>query len=381
MKISWIKKAFVLLCCASAASGAWFGTDEPTFEDVENKLHLDEVEKWVGKAWDVLQHPSDLAKLGFGSALLLYSRHFSYLVLHMQAWRIAGWPEFKDTVAELGDTYSRTRQVLKEEYPTLMKSKELLEAKQDNFASLKDNLESVKAAMKNPEAADAESLKLKSKEIAAQMKDAQAEMETIEAGMSSINAITKSVDADKLKGLCKGVYMGFLQSYAVAKSPIWGQVSTGINIGDIVSRSMKQIEDVEHLVLEKVEAATDKHVPVVYSKWAKNSLKAVAALGGVAASILLQNAAMTVSASLYGGMILSDLIEKRLDPYLEEHGIETIAEDEKKKHMLQWGLTGTGLFLQLKKGGLSHQNFFARMLLFPFTFADRRLRALGKKAD
>jgi len=336
------------------------------------------VEKIVKKTWNVLEKPGDAAKLAFGGALLFQGSQFSYLALHMQAVRMTGWSSIKAGILEFGDTYQRTRETLKAEYPNLMKTKALLEKNKGEIASLKNSYSETTQALKDG-TMNSDDAKAMLEQVKKDMKEMKAKSAEMEASLSSINALTKAVDPDRMKEVLHGIYIALMNSFAVANSQMFGQVALGYNIGNMMSRITETIQQRGKKIAGKADEEANKlKLSDKEKKWLKTGFNTIVHTASVAAAVMLENTMLTVGTCLLGGMIVSDIVIKHVDPVLENNGLPVIGDDAAKKSMFQYILAGVGFVSQL--GIFSNKKLLSRTLLFPFIAADKKLRAMKKGA-
>lgn len=120
-------------------------------------MAIDKVEGLIRSIKKLVHGHGKLLTATGGCVMLLYGGQFTNSVLFFQAFRTGGWSEIQKGVTELHNTYSKSRQALRKEMPTLMKSRELLpklkQEAQESLQLLREANEEIKSAQKDQQKA------------------------------------------------------------------------------------------------------------------------------------------------------------------------------------------------------------------------------------
>ncbi|CAM9221289.1 unnamed protein product [Heterosigma akashiwo] len=379
-------------------------TPPETFDELEDKLHLETIENAVEKTWKFLEHPTDLGKTIFGGILLLYGKHFSYLALHLQAIRMTGWPSIRSGLIDFGSTYKKTRQALKEEYPSLMQTKVLLEEQYGKINEVKSELQGISEQLKGGSLSKEDAKELTAK-ATADLKALQAEAAQLQGAVSSLNALSRAVDVDHLKHVWHGVYLALMNSFAVASNQIFAQLALAYSLGSLLSKAAHRGQEVlkayglddeaaaaaakGSAVLSQVQDRANElagHLSVQEKKWLKTGFKVVVHAGAFWAARAFQGPILTFGTCMLGGSVVADVLVKQLDPVLSAQGLPTVGDNPVRKSAVQYTLGGLGFYAQARTGLFSKKRgFVSGVLLFPFSRLDMALQGAsmryGAKGD
>lgn len=274
-----------------------------------------------------------------GAVACFYGRNFTYSILFLQAFKASGWPIVQRASGELGLTYRRTRNVLKQELPNVIVAKQTLERLQPQLLEVKASFEAARARGDEAEAA----------RILTKLEGLQTDVAKAMHATSSLSAISRSIDPEKVMEILRGVYNGTVACLATAMSGGIGKFGVGVNFGKMLTELATNV--VKPAVLWLMRRTADKAPSVKVlvedpnsEKWVDFLVRMVCNSAGVAVAFYFDELTFTVSNAMIG----SEIMVHQLNLLAATRGLS--CEDTALATGLQWALCGAGSYRQLIGG-------------------------------
>ena len=281
-----------------------------------------------------------LIKSAAAVALLKHGPRMQNTVLVLQALKMSGLPEITKAIQALEETYTKSRNKLIQDLPTLIAAKSEAEGLASKLGGLKTSLtelalkskkelEMLESSFKSGGGvgiASKEQLERKKSQllatydkerakISAQVDELYDSRSKIDAAGNALKAILSSTEPELLNDIATKTYSAMLSTITVAKSKTAQTVSIGLNFGQTVFDRAVKVLLAEHRLV-KVGGGGGG------ATWLATVLRSASSALGVLIASMLNRAAITLSACSLGSEVLVAELGCALDAGAKKFGLE-----------------------------------------------------------
>ena len=321
---------------------------------------LDTTENGIVKAWHFTRHHRLVFQGVTGALIVAYGSSFKHLLLLYKAVSFTGMPVITSNLRDVGETYRRTREALRQDLPAILQAK----AQHARLQAQLDNVSEKMAATRDTALQD---------KLRAEAMSLKLELSKIKAVSDHVSHLIHAINPKHLQDVTHQIYLSVLAG-AAAISSTYAQVFT---IGASLARQLTKLVHKaggtilrKHAIKGSRTLSALEHLAEQESRWLRTVANGLSHATGIVVAVFLKPLAMAISASMIGVHLLFEAAEEALDPLLERAKMPTLKQNPTATAVLQGAVAAAGVAAQLR---FAQPPRLIRILLCPIMLLDHVL--------